>query len=76
MGIKNGCSEGLNSGGKKPLGQGAGKSQAAGPREEGVKNTDELYLGNGWKTITAFTPSKQELHPKFPILPSLCHQQT
>lgn len=43
MGIKNGCSEGLNSGGKKPLRQGAGKSQAAGPRAQGVKNTDKLF---------------------------------
>lgn len=70
MGIKNGYNEGLNGGGKKPLGQGAGKSHAAGPRAEGVKNTDKLFLGNRWKTITAFN------YPKFPILPSLSSSTT
>lgn len=74
MGIKNGCNEGLNGGGNV-LGQGAEKSKAAGARAEGVKKIDVLLLGNGWKTIIAFTPSGLELNPKFPTLSSLCHQQ-
>lgn len=74
MGIKNGYSEGLNDGGKV-LAQGVGESQVAGARAEGVKKIGMLLLGNGWKTLTAFTPSELELNPEFPILPSLCHQQ-
>lgn len=68
---KNGCNEGLKGGGKL-LGQGAGKSQAAGAK--GYKKADMLLLGNRQITIIAFTHPELELNPKFLILPLLCHQ--
>ena len=65
MGIKNGCIEGLNGGGKV-LGQGAGKSQVAGARTEGVKKYRHAFAGAWVKNNYSIHPFRAGTEPRIP----------
>lgn len=65
MGIKNGCNEGLNGGGKV-LGQGAGKSQVPGARAEGVKKNRHAFAGAWVANNYSIHPFRAGTEPQIP----------